>query len=257
MGDDQVAVRLHGHAGAGGREAVAGEQPLTGREPVAEGDVVGACGDGLVEYRPSGAATATDSFLAVGSPGEALDVDGAEKTDAGRVVTFRITAAGAFSEVDALWQGTADDTLSGTAETGDRFGEKVTAVNTAPRATSTVSTLRVAVGIPGEAVGTAAGAGAVQTFPLLGTAGDSDVWIEAGNPSGLPGTPGAGQHVGRSLTFTGTNLYVGMPYGPALGAVHVLPWPNVSGGTKAAVTTHKPGAGGLPPTGGGFGYAAK
>ncbi|MEU2496495.1 trypsin-like serine protease [Streptomyces sp. NPDC007883] len=252
-----VAVFKHGGADGVPTPLFGLDQDLDTVSGAAEaGDEFGASLS-LVEYRPSGAATATDSFLAVGSPGEALDVDGAEKTDAGRVVTFRITAAGAFSEVDALWQGTADDTLSGTAETGDRFGEKVTAVNTAPRATSTVSTLRVAVGIPGEAVGTAAGAGAVQTFPLLGAAGDSDVWIEAGNPAGLPGTPGAGQHVGRSITFTGTNLYVGMPYGPALGAVHVLPWPNVSGGTKAAVTTHKPGTGGVPPTGGRFGYAAK
>ncbi|WP_242335383.1 trypsin-like serine protease [Streptomyces formicae] len=211
----------------------------------------------LVEYCPSGASAATDSFLAVGSPGEALAVNEVDKADAGRVVTFRVTAAGAFSEVDALWQGTGDDTLSGTAETGDRFGEKVTVVNTAPRATSTVSTLRVAVGIPGEVVGTTAGAGAVQTFPLLGTAGDSDVWIEAGNPAGLPGTPGTNQHVGRSITFTGTNLYIGMPYGPSLGAVHVLPWSNVSGGTKAAVTTYQPGSGGLPPVGGRFGYVAK
>ncbi|MEU3923137.1 trypsin-like serine protease [Streptomyces sp. NPDC029004] len=211
----------------------------------------------LVAYRPSGATSATDSFLVVGSPGESLAVSGVEKADAGRVVTFRVTAAGTYSEVDALWQGTGDDTVTGTAEAGDRFGEKVTAVNTAPRATGTVSTLRVAVGIPGEAVGTAAKAGAVQTFPLLGTAGDSDVWIEAGSATGLPGTPGANQYVGRSITFTGTNLYVGMPYGPSLGAVHVLPWSNVSGGTKAAVTTYKPGSGGLPPVGGRFGYVAK
>ncbi|WP_327684390.1 trypsin-like serine protease [Streptomyces sp. NBC_00467] len=211
----------------------------------------------LVSYRPSGAASATDSFLAVGSPGESLAVSGADKADAGRVVTFRVTAAGTYSEVDALSQGTGDDTVTGTAEAGDRFGEKVTAVNTAPRATGTVSTLRVAVGIPGEAVGTAAKAGAVQTFPLLGTAGDSDVWIEAGSAAGLPGTPGANQYVGRSITFTGTNLYVGMPYGPSLGAVHVLPWSNVSGGTKAAVTTYQPGSGGLPPVGGRFGYVAK
>ncbi|RST16528.1 trypsin-like serine protease [Streptomyces sp. WAC05374] len=213
----------------------------------------------LVEFRPSGAASATDSFLVVGSPGEGLAVEtgGAERAQAGRVVTFKVTGAGAFTEEDVLWQGPSDDTVSGTAEADDRFGEKVTAVNTAPRAVSSAANLRVAVGVPGEAVGTATKAGAVETFPLLGTAGDSEVWIEAGNAAGLPGTPGAGQYVGRSIHFTGSHLYIGMPYGPSLGAVHALPWANVSGGTKAAVTTYQPGSGGLPPVGARFGYAVR
>ncbi|MEU0368769.1 trypsin-like serine protease [Streptomyces sp. NPDC006283] len=213
----------------------------------------------LVEYRPSGAASATDSFLVVGSPGEGLAVEtgGAERTQAGRVVTFKVTGAGAFTEEDALWQGTSDDTVSGTAEVDDRFGEKVTAINTAPRAVSSAANLRVAVGVPGEAVGTATKAGAVETFPLLGTAGDSEVWIEAGSAAGLPGTPAANQYVGRSIHFTGTHLYIGMPYGPSLGAVHALPWANVSGGTKTAVTTYQPGSGGLPSVGARFGYAVR
>ncbi|MEU2264383.1 trypsin-like serine protease [Streptomyces sp. NPDC019645] len=213
----------------------------------------------LVEYRPSGAASATDSFLVVGSPGEGLAVEtgGAERAQAGRVITFKVTGAGAFIEEDALWQGTADDTVSGTAEADDRFGEKVTAINTAPRAVSTAANLRVAVGVPGEAVGTAAKAGAIETFPLLGAAGDSEVWIEAGNAAGLAGTPAANQYVGRSIHFTGTHLYIGMPYGPSPGAVHALPWSNVSSGTKAPVTTYKPGSGGLPSVGVRFGYAAR
>jgi hypothetical protein len=209
----------------------------------------------LVEYRPSAAVAATDSFLVVGSPGEGLVVETgeAERTQAGRVVTFKVTGAGAVTEEDSLSQGTADDTVTGTAEVDDRFGEKVTAINTAPRAVSSAVTLRVAVGVPGEAVGTAAKAGAVETFPLLGRAGDSEVWIEAGNAVGLPGTPGANQYVGRSIHFTGTHLYVGMPYGPSRGAVHALPWANVSGGVKTAVTTYQPGSGGLPPVGVRFG----
>lgn len=222
------------------------------------GDAFGASLD-LVEYRPSGAATATDSFLVIGSPGEGLAVEtgAAERAEAGRVLTFKVTNAGVFTAEDALWQGTADDAVTGTAEVGDRFGEKVTAINTAPRAVSSVSTLRVAVGAPGEAVGTTTKAGAVGTFPLLGVAGDSDVWIEAGNSVGLPGTAGANQYVGRSIHFTGSHLYVGMPYGPSLGAVHALPWSNVSGGTKTAVTTYKPGSGGLPSVGVRFGWATR
>lgn len=213
----------------------------------------------LVEYRPSGAVSTTDSILAIGVPGEALALHdgGAQQDEAGRVLTLKVTDAGAFTQENALWQGTSDDTVTGTAEAGDRFGERVTAINTAPRAVSSAATVRVAVGVPGEAIGTVANAGAVETFPLLGAAGDSEVWIEAGHTAGLPGSPGTDQYVGQSIHFTGTHLYIGMPYGPSLGAVHALPWANVSGGMGAAVITYQPGSDGLPPVGERFGYVVR
>ncbi|MFF3340809.1 trypsin-like serine protease [Streptomyces flavidovirens] len=195
------------------------------------------------------------SYLAVGSPGETLAVNGVDKAAAGRAVVFRVTETGTFHEIYDLSQGSGEDTVVGTSEAGDRFGEKVAFGSVKglfpfPRPSDT----RLAVGIPGEAVGTATKAGAVQTFALDGAAGDSDVWLEAGNASGVPGTPAANQYMGRSITFSDEKLYIGMPYGPSLGAVHVLPWANISGGTKAPVITHKPGAGGLPATGLRFGY---
>lgn len=211
----------------------------------------------LVEYRPSDAATATDSILVIGSPGEGIAVDGTERKQTGRVVTFKVTREGAYTQEAALWQGTGDDTVSGTAEANDRFGEKVTAINTAPRAIGSANNLRLAVGVPGEAIGTVANAGAVVTFPLLGTPGDSDVWIEAGGAVGLPGTPATNQYAGRSIHFAGTRLYIGMPHSPALGAVHALPWANVSGGTTTTVTTYEPGSGGLPPVGESFGHTVR
>lgn len=49
-----------------------------------------------------------------------------------------------------------------------------------------------------------------------------------------------------------------MPYGPsAYGAVHVLPWSNVTGGTVGAVTTYAPGTGSLPAVGVRFGAVVK
>lgn len=210
----------------------------------------------MTEYRPAGATAATDSILAIGSPGESLTVNGADRANAGRVVTIWITAAGTWRQIGDIHQ--EIDGVSGGAEAGDRFGEKVTTVNTAPRAESTASTMLLAVGIPGEAIGTATRAGAIQTFSLLGAPGDSDFWIVPGNTSGLPGTPGTNQRVGISITATATNLYVGMPYGPSTyGAVHVLPWSNATGGQVVAVTTYAPGTGGLPAAGVRFGYAVK
>ncbi|MFF4830628.1 S1 family peptidase [Streptomyces sp. NPDC001315] len=210
----------------------------------------------MTEYRPAGATAATDSILAVGSPGESLTVSDVDRADAGRVVTLRITAAGVVSQIGDIHQ--EIDGVGGGGEAGDRFGERVTTINTAPRAESTAATMKLAVGVPGEALGTATKAGAIQTFSLLGAPGDSDYWIQVGNASGLPGTAASNQQVGISISATGTNLYVGMPYGPSTyGAVHVLPWSNATGGTAAAVTTYAPGTGGLPAAGVRFGAVVK
>ncbi|MDP9681490.1 trypsin-like serine protease [Streptomyces griseoviridis] len=213
----------------------------------------------LVPHRPSTAASATESILAVGSPGETLAVDGVDKAETGMVQTFRITATGTYSQLDTYESGTAADDVSGTSEAGDHFGQALTAVNTAPKAVSTTATLKLAVGIPDEAVGTTASAGAIQTFSLLGTPGANDRWLEAGDGDGIPGTPGAKQYLGSRMHFTATALYVGMPYGPTpYGALHVLPLSNVTaGGAVGAVTTYQPGTGGLPAAGSRFGYAAR
>ncbi|MFK4103975.1 trypsin-like serine protease [Streptomyces sp. NPDC019531] len=213
----------------------------------------------LVPYRPSGATSATESILAVGAPGEALSVDGVDKAEAGLVLTFRITAAGTFSQLGGYDSGTGDDDVSGTAEAGDHFGQTLAAINTAPRAVSSTATMKLAVGIPDEAIGTTASAGAVETFSLLGTPGANDRWLEVGDGDGIPGTPGANQKLGSSLHYTGTNLYVGLPYGPSTyGTLYALPLSNVTaGGTVAPVTTYQPGTGGLPAAGTDFGYAAR
>lgn len=196
-------------------------------------------------------------FLAVGSPGEDLTIDGVNKTNTGWAFAFRITASGAYTQINTYHQGTSTDDVTGASEPGDRFGAALTTVNTAPRAVGTAATLKMAVGAPDEAVGSTAKAGAVLTFSLVGAPGANDRWIEAGNASGVPGTPGADQRLGSSIHFTGTHLYVGMPYGPGSGALHALPMSNVTGGTMAAVTTHQPGQGGLPAGGVRFGYAAR
>ncbi|MEV3857147.1 trypsin-like serine protease [Streptomyces sp. NPDC050095] len=213
----------------------------------------------MTAYRPSGAAAATESILAIGSPGEGVVVGTENRLDAGRVVLVRIKADGTWSELRELKQGTADDDVSGTSEAGDRMGETVTAINTAPRAVSTEATMKLAVGVPGEAIGTATKAGAIHTFSLLGTAGANDRWIEAGDGDGIPGPAGANQALGKSLHFTGTKLYAGMPYGPsAYGTLYALPLSNVTaGGTVAPVTTYQPGTGGLPAAGADFGVAAR
>ncbi|MDP5309335.1 S1 family peptidase (plasmid) [Streptomyces sp. NBC_01220] len=211
----------------------------------------------MVTYRPSGTAAATESILAVGSPGEDLAIDGVNRVDTGSVYTFRITAAGTYSQHNTYTTGTPDDDVAGTAEAGDQFGATLAAVNTAPRAVSTTSTMKMAVGAPNEALETETKAGAISAFSLLGTPGANDKWLIAGD--GIPGAYAANQQVGTSLHFTGTQLYVGMPYGPSTyGALHALPVSNVTAGdTVAAVTTYQPGQDGLPAAGTDFGYLAR
>ncbi|MFC7892964.1 S1 family peptidase [Streptomyces sp. NPDC057381] len=214
----------------------------------------------LVAFRPSGAATATDSILAIGSPGEALPAEtgGAQRAGAGNVMLVHIKADGTWEYMHSLNQGTSTDDRSGTIEAGDGVGSALSAVNTAPREVGSAATLKIAVGVPGEDLAGVADAGAIHTFSLMGAAGANDLWIEAGDGDGIPGSPGEGDKLGTSIHFTPRNLYAGMPYGPtATGALHVLPFPNaVAGGTSRPATTYQPGQGGLPANGNYFGYSA-
>ncbi|MFB7650604.1 MULTISPECIES: trypsin-like serine protease [unclassified Streptomyces] len=215
----------------------------------------------MVAYRPSGAATATDSILAVGTPGEALaaETGAAQQAGAGNVILVHLKANGTWDYMHALNQGSGTDDRSGTIEAGDYTGSSLSAVNTAPREVGSAATLKIAVGTPGEDLAGVTDAGAIHTFSLMGSAGANDLWIEAGDGDGIPGSPGEGNKLGTSIHFTPRNLYAGMPYGPAAtGALHVLPFPNaVSGGTSMPATTYQPGKGGLPANGNYFGYSAR
>lgn len=213
----------------------------------------------MTAYRTSGSATADSSMLVIGSPGETTAVDGTDRVDAGRAVLVQIDSKGAWNYVRELRQADGTDTVAGTSESGDRMGESLTAINTAPHQVATAATLKVAVGTPGEAAGSAAEAGAIHTFSMIGAAGDNDLWIEAGDGDGIPGAPTAGHRLGESIHFTGTQLYAGMPYGPvSYGSLYALPMGNTyPGGTDGPVTTYQPGTGGLPAAGSQFGSAAR
>ncbi|MFE0041040.1 FG-GAP repeat domain-containing protein [Streptomyces sp. NPDC059015] len=201
----------------------------------------------LTSYRPSGAASASDFILAVGAPGE--DLAGA--VDAGVVQTYHGTAAGTVSQLNWIDQNTAN--VEGEAEAGDFFGQRVRVVNTSPSAVGTASTMRLAVGVPGEETSEEfRDKGGVQIMPLIGAPGSGDAWIDPGN--GIPSEPADQQLAGISLGGTRTALYVGMPYGPAGGrAVYGFPWNVASGG--APTQTWKPGEGGIPAENVAFGTA--
>ncbi|MFH8475499.1 S8 family peptidase [Streptomyces sp. NPDC018000] len=205
-----------------------------------------------VAYSPSGATTPTDTVIAVGSPGEALET----VAQAGAVHTLRITSAGVVTRAAVIHAEVAN--VAGVAATDDRFGQNLVLVNLDPSATGAANTLVLAVGIPGKDVGTTTDAGAIQTFYPFGAPGDNDHWVQAGDASGIGGTPSAGHAVGSHLGATATRLYVGVPNTAPYGAAYGLPWSNATGGrtgTTGTATTYQPGQNGLPATGGAFGWA--
>ncbi|MFI6022978.1 S8 family serine peptidase [Streptomyces sp. NPDC051287] len=199
------------------------------------------------------------TYIAIGIPGKDVTYGGAVKADAGRVVVVKVEKnfSPAILEINSGYDQGPDD-VTGAPEAGDRMGAQVTVVNRDPGATATDASLLMAVGVPGEDIGTVADAGAVMVFGLRSAPGVTDRWIEAGNPSGMPGTPSAAQSTGTSLYGTRSSLYIGMPYGPgAYGSLYVMPWANVTGGTAQPVTTYAPGTGGLPAAGLRFGMSAR
>ncbi|MEU6230751.1 S8 family serine peptidase [Streptomyces sp. NPDC047042] len=204
-----------------------------------------------------GPLTMRGSYVAIGAPGEDLTFDGANKADAGRVVVLSVVKDRnpVVQEVGEYQQGPED--VTGAPEAGDRMGAQV-AMATLGAGNTTAANLRMAVGVPGEDIGTVVDAGAVSVFSVIGTPGANDKWIDAGNSTGMPGTPGTSQKAGSSLHGTATRLYIGMPFGPgAFGGLYAMPWSNASGGTVQPVVSYVPGVGGLPGAGLRFGTAAR
>ncbi|WP_371660650.1 VCBS repeat-containing protein [Streptomyces sp. NBC_00280] len=219
---------------------------ISGAEEV--GDEFGAA-LAMVPYRASGATSTTESLLAVGVPGEDLSTT----VDAGAVQVFKLAANGTFTETTWIDQNTAD--VDQDAEAGDFFGKRLAAVNSSPNATSTATTTRLAIGVPGEeSAEEHEDKGGVQIVPLVGVPGASDNWIDPGNGVGTTAAPR--MLTGISLAATPSLLYVGVPYGPAeTHAVYGFPWNVASGG--APTQTIKPGVDGVPATGVAFGATVR
>ncbi|MFM9632488.1 MULTISPECIES: VCBS repeat-containing protein [Streptomyces] len=203
----------------------------------------------MAPYRPSGAATTTDSVLAVGVPGEDLGTT----VDAGAVHVYHVKADGTVVLLN--WIDQNIDGVEGDAEAGDFFGQRLAAVNTATNVVSTATTMRLAVGVPGEeSTEDAPEAGGVQILPAIGAPGASDAWLEPG--AGIPSGPVTRTYAGISLGSSPALLYVGVPYGPADGrAVHGFPWNATTG--SAPTQTWKPGEGGIPAGGTSFGATVR
>jgi Domain of unknown function (DUF1929)/FG-GAP repeat len=154
------------------------------------------------------AGTSTRVDAAVGTPGEDLGSG-----------TSAITNAGAFTVINDLYTGAAaaqaydqnSSGVPGTPENNDGFGQVLDSVRAG-------STTHLAVGIPSEAIGTAAKAGSVQLFTSTGTTITPGTGLTQ-DTTGVTGTATAGDQFGRrivlappGLSDTKTRLALSAPY---------------------------------------------
>ncbi|SNR59149.1 FG-GAP repeat-containing protein [Actinoplanes regularis] len=201
----------------------------------------------MIPYRSAGAAaTAQDSLLVVGIPGE--DVNG--QRDAGQIQEYLLTQT-TITPVALLNQ--TSPGITGGNDDGDYFGEQVTAVNLNPAAEATASTALIAVGAPGENINTAVDAGRIHVF-AAGTSTITDIPIERTTGS-LPNTPNTQELLGAWLSTTPQNLIISSPYNQH--AAYAIPWTALASGNSAPTVTYKPGNDGLPNDGVAFGTTVR
>ncbi|MFT4295878.1 MAG: FG-GAP repeat protein [Micropruina sp.] len=144
-----------------------------------------------------GAAVAVrDNHVLVGVPGESLG--SARYTGMVHVLHFNPVSR-SYRSLRAVHQNSAG--IPGSTRTGDYFGSAVAL------GVNTVDQLTAVVGVPGKAVGTALGAGAVTMF-RANRAGGKAVTIQQGK-GGVPGKAEAADHFGATVGILGGDLAAG------------------------------------------------
>jgi hypothetical protein len=228
------AVCVFTHTISANRPGVVGcwDQSSTGvSDSMEAGDMFGKS-ISMARYRAVGEPDGTDSILVVGVPGE--DYTGAP--DTGIVQQFRI-AGTTLTELPTITQNVAG--VSDSNESGDLFGEKVIVVNTSPSAEVGPGTLLLAIGSPGEDVGSAVDRGRVVVVPAGTSAFSADVSVERRMGS-LPGVAASRELVGVAVGASTTHLYVPSAYAGSR-AVYAIAWSDLAAGSSVvAVTTTAP-----------------
>ncbi len=176
--------------GSSGGLTTAGSQLWTQSSPGVEGTAgLGNVFGESLAMAPLDRGTTAD--LAIGAPGDGGD---------GSVTVLLGSAAGlttAGAGGTRFTQSTAG--IPGTAETGDSFGDTVTAAHLQSRAQATLM-----IGVPGEDVGKIRDAGAITQLPI-GTAGPTPTGSTTvtANTAGVQGTSATGERFGDSTRHWG------------------------------------------------------
>lgn len=150
-------------------------------------------GEAITLGRIAGTSIRVDA--GVGTPGEDLGSGTSQITNAGAVTVINDlrTSAAAGTAYDQNSSG-----IPGTAENSDAFGQVLDSVRSG-------STTHLAVGIPAEAIGTAAKAGSVQLFTSTGTTITPGVGLTQ-DTADVTSTSEADDQFGRRVVLTSPGL---------------------------------------------------
>jgi hypothetical protein len=209
-GKDDLVVGAPGRTAAGAAFVFPGTNGSVSGYQFAPGDGVVPTGDGGVDQ--FGAAVATGDFNGDGRDDVAVGAPGFASTG-GIVDVMNGSGTAPFLVGGVAW---SQDTpgVSGTSEPGDRFGAALATGDFRGDGHTDL-----AVGVPGEAIGTVAGAGQVNVLYSIAssglTAAGNQGWNQ--NSTGISGTSEAFDHFGAALAvgdFNGNgrdDLAIGVP----------------------------------------------
>ncbi|WP_240529909.1 hypothetical protein [Streptomyces mangrovisoli] len=147
--------------------------------------------------------TGTNRFFAVGSPGEAIG----DQEFAGGVSVFSHTLSGGLpTPLVGLDQDATG--ISGVPEAGDGFGTAVSIASYRPSGQTYNSDAILAIGIPGEDIGTVADAGSVAVVRVQPSGAFTQVTAFDASSTDVEGDPAAGDFMGQHVTINNTDTTV-------------------------------------------------
>lgn len=200
-----------------------------------DGDMYGYALD-MVDYISTGGG-ATKMMIAVGAPGESIGT----RTSAGLSMVMWSPGTG-ITEYKYLYQDVDGDTAD-RSERGDAFGAAVAMVNRTPGQNTSVNTLLLTVGVPGEDADEYYEVGQAQLFSMTEDQAQEDNPVRERLPS-ASFTPANGATIGRVLLATKAQLFV-TAKGATGPAVYGIPWDNLVAGGTGAVKVYTPAEFGL------------
>ncbi len=145
----------------------------------------------------------TNRFFAVGSPGEAIG----DQEFAGGVAIFSHTLSGGLpTPLVGIDQDGAG--IGGVPEAGDGFGTSISMASYRPSNQTYNSDAVLAIGIPGEDIGTAADAGSVEVVRVQPSGAFSQVATFDAGSTDVEGDPVPGDFMGQRVSINNTDTTV-------------------------------------------------
>ncbi|MEU1269921.1 VCBS repeat-containing protein [Streptomyces sp. NPDC005799] len=163
----------------------------------------GVPGDPEVNDRFGYSLAGTNRYFAVGTPGEAIG----DKEFAGGVTVFsHILSGGMPTPLVGLAQDT--DGIGGASEAGDRFGFSVSMTGYRPSDQTYNSDVLLAVGIPGEDIGSIPDAGGVAVIRIQPSGAYTQIAAFDNSVAGVEGGAVADDFMGQRVAITNTDANV-------------------------------------------------